>query len=91
MNHEELVYRNKKFNLTGWTAQKRWVPISMVRGDGVYFWDADGKRYLDWSSQSFNLNIGHSNPKVIQAIQEQIAGYALGMIARYLTSTPQEA
>ena len=72
VNHEELVYRNKKYNLTSWTAQKHWAPISMVRGDGVYFWDADGKRYLDWSSQLINVNIGHGNPKVIQAIKDQI-------------------
>ena len=73
MNHEELVYRNKKHSLASWTVQKQWNPISMVQGDGVYFWDADGKRYLDWSSQLINVNIGHGNPKVIQAIQKQIA------------------
>ncbi len=38
-----------------------------------YFWDAEGKRYLDFSSQLMNLNIGHQHPKVIQAIQEQAA------------------
>jgi taurine--2-oxoglutarate transaminase len=72
MNHDKLVNRNKKSNLTSWISQKQWVPISMVRGDGVYFWDADGKRYLDWSSQLMNVNIGHGNPKVIQAIKDQI-------------------
>jgi len=72
MNHEELVFKNKKYNLASWTAQKQWHPISMVKGEGVYFWDADGKRYLDWSSQLMNVNIGHGNPKVIKAIQDQI-------------------
>jgi len=72
MTHEELVNRNKKHNLASWTAQKQWNPISMVKGEGVYFWDADGKRYLDWSSQLMNVNIGHGNPKVIRAIQDQI-------------------
>jgi taurine--2-oxoglutarate transaminase len=71
MDHSELVQANKDNVLVSWTAQKRWNPISMVRGEGVYFWDADGKRYLDWSSQLFNVNIGHGNQHVIQAIQSQ--------------------
>ncbi len=70
--HNELVRRNKEFTLTSWTAQKNWKPISITRGEGVYFWDAEGRRYLDWSSQLFNLNIGHGHPKVIAAIREQL-------------------
>ncbi|MCK7506378.1 MAG: aminotransferase class III-fold pyridoxal phosphate-dependent enzyme [Desulfobacterales bacterium] len=34
-----------------------------MRAEGVYFWDADGKRYLDFSSQLMNTNIGHQHPK----------------------------
>ena len=48
----------------------------MVKADGVYFWDADGKRYLDFSSQLMNVNIGHQHPHVIQAIQKQAAELA---------------
>ncbi len=73
LTHQQLVQKNKDFTLTSWTAQKEWNPISMVRGEGVYFWDADGKRYLDWSSQLINVNVGHGHPKVIRAIQEQAA------------------
>ena len=73
MNHRELVEYNKRYNLASWTAQSNWSPISMVRGEGVYFWDADDNRYLDWSSQLINVNIGHGNKKVIKAVQDQIA------------------
>jgi len=54
-----------------------------VRGEGAYFWDADGKRYLDWSSQLINVNVGHSHPHVIKAIQEQVTkmGHAYPAIA----------
>ena len=45
----------------------------MTKAEGVYFWDADGKRYLDFSSQLMNTNIGHQNPKVVKAIQDQAA------------------
>jgi taurine--2-oxoglutarate transaminase len=69
--HDELVRRNKNNTLASWTAQVDWNPVSMDRAEGIYFWDADGKRYIDWSSQLMNVNIGHGNPKVIEAIQEQ--------------------
>lgn len=81
--HSELVARNKAFTLTSWTTQGAWNPLSMVRAEGVHFWDADGKQYLDWSSQLINVNIGHGNPHVIKSIQEQVArmGHAYPGIA----------
>jgi taurine--2-oxoglutarate transaminase len=69
--HKQLVDRNKDFTLTSWTAQAAWDPISIVNGEGSYFWDAAGTRYLDWSSQLFNLNLGHGHPAVIAAIKAQ--------------------
>lgn len=76
MNHQEIVDQNRQYTLVSWQAQGAWNPISMVRGDGVYFWDGDGKRYLDWSSQLINVNVGHNHPKVIAAIQKQAAELA---------------
>lgn len=73
MDHKQLAKRNKATNLASWIAQADWDPLSMSRAEGVYFWDADGRRYLDWSSQLFNVNIGHGNASVIKAIQEQAA------------------
>ena len=52
-------------------------PIPVTKAEGVYFWDADGKRYLDFSSQLVNENIGHQHPKVVKAIQDQAAKLAL--------------
>lgn len=69
--HADLAARNKEATLASWTTQDAWNPITMDRADGVYFWDADGKRYLDWSSQLINVNIGHNHPHVVKAIQEQ--------------------
>jgi taurine--2-oxoglutarate transaminase len=69
----EIVDKNKDYTLASWTAQNAWNPITMARGEGVYFWDNDGKRYLDWSSQLINVNIGHGHPHVIKAIQEHVA------------------
>ena len=68
MDHDELVKRNKAYGFASWIPQKQWNPLSMSKAEGVYFWDADGKRYLDWSSQLFNVNVGHGHPHVIQAV-----------------------
>lgn len=73
MDHETLVENNRKYTLTTWRSQEGWQPITMDHGEGVYFWDAKGKRYIDFSSQLFNVNIGHGHPKVIKAIQDQAA------------------
>ena len=43
----------------------------MVRGEGIYFWDADGKRYVDMNSQLMCVNIGHGDKRVIDAIKRQ--------------------
>jgi taurine--2-oxoglutarate transaminase len=43
----------------------------VIRAQGVYFWDADGKRYLDFNSMTMCVNIGHGNERVINAIIEQ--------------------
>jgi taurine--2-oxoglutarate transaminase len=75
---QEIVDLSSKYTFYSWSVQSAVAPIPMVTGKGVYFWDADGKRYLDFSSQLMNLNIGHQHPKVIKAIQDQagILAYA---------------
>ncbi|MEM6306686.1 MAG: aminotransferase class III-fold pyridoxal phosphate-dependent enzyme, partial [Pseudomonadota bacterium] len=40
-------------------------------GQGSWFWDTDGKRYLDFQSQLVNANLGHQHPKIVQAIKGQ--------------------
>lgn len=54
-----------------WRAQKGWKPIHVTKAEGVYFWDAADKRYLDFSSQLICSNLGHQNPAIIAAIAAQ--------------------
>jgi taurine--2-oxoglutarate transaminase len=68
---QEIVKLNKDFSLFSWSVQSTNNPIPITRAKGVYFWDADDKRYIDFSSQLMNMNIGHQHPKVIKAIQDQ--------------------
>jgi taurine--2-oxoglutarate transaminase len=54
-----------------WSAQGALNPLVVAGAAGSYVWDYDGNRYLDFSSQLVNANIGHQHPKVIAAIQKQ--------------------
>ncbi len=59
-----------------WSAQKPLDPMVVAGAEGSYVWDYDGNRFLDFSSQLVNVNIGHQHPKVVAAIQEQAAKLA---------------
>ncbi len=56
-----------------WSAQALIDPMPIASASGSYFTDYDGKRYLDFSSQLVNVNIGYQHPKLVAAIQEQAA------------------
>lgn len=70
---QEIVDLNKEYTFFSWSVQGTTQPIPMARAEGVYFWDANGKRYLDFASQLVNTNVGHQHPRVVKAIQEQAA------------------
>jgi len=64
-------------------------PISPVRAEGSFVWDADGTRYLDWTVGIAVMNIGHSHPRVVEAVQRQAATFqhlcfAVGMHESYV-------
>ena len=71
MTSQEVVALTKKLNYGTWRYQKTWKPMHVVDAEGCYFTDANGKRYLDFSSQLMCFNLGHKNQAVIQAIEEQ--------------------
>ncbi len=56
-----------------WAAKATFQPPPIAGAEGVHFWDYDGHRYLDFSSQLVNVNIGYQHPKLVAAIQEQAA------------------
>jgi taurine--2-oxoglutarate transaminase len=71
MTAEEIISLTKAHSIFSWSAQASVNPIAMVRGQGIWFWDADGKRYLDMNSQLMCVNIGHGERRVIEAIKRQ--------------------
>ncbi len=56
-----------------WSAQALVHPVCIAGGEGAWFWDDAGRRYLDFASQLVNLNLGHQHPRMVQAIHEQAA------------------
>jgi taurine--2-oxoglutarate transaminase len=70
---DEILPLSKKHVFWTWSAQSKVTPIPIKRAEGVYFWDVNGKRYLDFNSMTMCVNIGHGNQKVIRAMQNQAA------------------
>ena len=66
------AYRNDRAHVFhSWSAQGALDPLVIAGGEGAWIWDEAGTRYLDFSSQLMNVNIGHQHPKLVAAIQEQ--------------------
>lgn len=71
-SHEsEILSKSLKYTFWTWSAQSKVTPIPVERSKGVYFWDVNGKRYLDFNSTVMCVNIGHSDNRVIDAIIDQ--------------------
>ena len=68
---QEMIALNREHVFFSWSVQSAVRPIPVERAEGIYFWDVDGKRYIDFASQLMNVNAGHQDPRIIQAIKDQ--------------------
>lgn len=68
MTPEKIVENHKKYVLQSWSKQGNLNPIPVAKADGIYFYDFDGNRYTDMSSQLVNLNLGYGNKAIDYAI-----------------------
>ena len=69
---QEILQDNLDYTLFSWSKQKGINPIAVKYAEGVYLYDYDGKRYLDFSSGLMNVNIGHGNQRVTAAVARQM-------------------
>ena len=69
---EEIIQANLDCTLFSWSKQKGINPIAVKYGEGVYLFDYDGKRYIDFSSGLMNVNIGHGDQRVTDAVVKQM-------------------
>ncbi len=68
----QILHDNLDHTLFSWSKQTGLNPINAERAEGVYVYDRDGKRYLDFSSQLMNVNIGHGDQRVTEAVAAQM-------------------
>ena len=69
---QEIIQDSLDYTLFSWSKQKGIAPIAVKYGEGVYLYDYDGKRYIDFSSGLMNVNIGHGNQRVTEAVMKQM-------------------
>jgi len=68
---ESVVALDREYLVHSWSVQSALNPIPVARAEGRYFWDYEGKRYLDFAAQLVNLALGHQHPRLVAAIKEQ--------------------
>src|SRR5215468_8038685 len=72
LSRQEVLDLSRETTLYEWTAQNAITPLVVDHAKGIYFWDADGKRYMDFNSQLMCVNIGHGDQRVIDAVKAQM-------------------
>jgi taurine--2-oxoglutarate transaminase len=68
----EIIQDNQDYTLFSWSKQKGSNPIAVKYAEGVYLYDYDDKRYIDFSSGLMNVNIGHGNQRITDAVVKQM-------------------
>jgi taurine--2-oxoglutarate transaminase len=69
---KEIIQDSLDYTLFSWSKQKGHTPIAVEHAKGVYLYDYDGKKYIDFSSGLMNVNIGHGNQRVTEAVVKQM-------------------
>ncbi len=69
-NPADAFANDRKHVFHSWSAQGALNPAVVTRAEGSHFWTEDGSKFLDFSSQLVNVNIGHQHPKLVAAIKE---------------------
>jgi len=70
--NDEIIKNNLDYTLFSWSKQGGLDPINASYAEGCYIYDREGKKYLDFSSQLMNVNIGHGNQRITEAVVKQM-------------------
>ncbi len=79
MNQQDYINREDKFGAHNYHP----LPVVLERGEGIYVWDTDGKKYFDFLSAYSAVNQGHCHPKIVNAMIEQAKKLTLTSRAFY--------
>ncbi|MEP7264630.1 MAG: aminotransferase class III-fold pyridoxal phosphate-dependent enzyme, partial [Bacteroidota bacterium] len=69
---KQILKDNLEHTIISWSKQSGLNPLNISHAKGVYIYDRSGKKYIDFSSQLMNVNIGHAHPKVTEAVVRQM-------------------
>jgi taurine--2-oxoglutarate transaminase len=69
---KQILEDNLDYTIFSWSKQKGQNPIAVKSGKGVYLYDYDGNRIIDFSSGLMNVNIGHGNQRITHAVTKQM-------------------
>src|SRR6188768_1739915 len=69
---DEIIQDSQDYTLFSWSKQKNTNPIAVKYAEGVYLYDYDGNRIIDFSSGLINMNIGHGNQRITGAVVRQM-------------------
>ena len=86
LSREQTIEYDKKYNQHPWLKGNT-EPIPIEKAEGIFFYDFNGKKYYDMSSQLSCVNIGYGNKDVIQAVNDQVK--TLPYIAPAYASAPR--
>ena len=79
LSSEEVFKRENKYGAHNYHP----IPVALSKGEGVYVWDVEGKRYLDFLSAYSAVNQGHCHPKIVAAMKKQVENITLTSRAFY--------
>jgi len=68
----EIIQNNLDYTLFSWSKQKGIAPIAVKYGEGVYLYDYDDNKIIDFSSGLMNVNIGHGDQRITEAVVKQM-------------------
>lgn len=88
---EEIVQLSGDHTLYEWAVQSAMRPVAIDHAEGIYLWDADGKRYMDFNSQLMSVNIGHGDARVIDAVRRQMERVVYVAPTAFVTDVRAEA
>lgn len=71
-DERNILKNNQDYTLFSWSKQKNTHPIAIKHGEGIYLYDYSNKKYIDFSSGLMNVNIGHGDQRVTQAVTRQM-------------------
>lgn len=69
---KDIIQNNLEHTLFSWSKQGGLNPIAVKNGEGVYLYDYDGNKFIDFSSGLMNVNIGHGNQRITDAVVRQM-------------------